>query len=201
MSRPGWSLVITAEQVDRDPGKALDLRTAAPLDESWTTRGFTEVVPGELVRPVLQHLVGLEQTQALGQRLGAGLRAGDVVVLSGPLGAGKTSLTQGIGAALGVGGRVTSPSYVLARVHPGVIPLVHVDAYRLREAGGRVELDDLDLDSDLETSVTVVEWGEGLAEALSDSWLEVHLDRPPVGSGPEARTAAVVAHGPRWSLL
>ena len=199
MSRPDWSLGVTAADVDRDPGAALDLRADAHLDDAWTARGFTEVVPGELVRPVLQHLVGLEQTHALGRRLGAGLRAGDVVVLSGPLGAGKTSLTQGIGAALAVGGRVTSPSYVLARVHPGAVPLVHVDAYRLREAGGRVELDDLDLDSDLDASVTVVEWGEGLAEALSDSWLEVHLERPPAGPGPEARTALVVARGPRWS--
>ena len=199
MNHPDWSLVVTAEEVDRDPGAALDLRVAAPLDAAWQARGFTEVVPGELTRPVLAHLVGLEQTHALGSRLGAGLRAGDVVVLSGPLGAGKTSLTQGIGAALGVAGRVTSPSYVLARVHPGVVPLVHVDAYRLREAGGRVELDDLDLDSDLDTSVTVVEWGEGLAEALSDSWLEVHLRRPVDSSGAESRTAQVLARGPRWS--
>lgn len=199
MNRPDWSRVVTAEDLDGDPGAALDLRAAAPLDAAWAARGFTEVVPGELVRPVLQHLVGLEQTHALGRRLGTGLRAGDVVVLSGPLGAGKTSLTQGIGAAMGVAGRVTSPSYVLARVHAGVVPLVHVDAYRLRAAGGRVELDDLDLDSDLDTSVTVVEWGEGLAETLSDSWLEVHLDRPPVDGGIESRTARVLVRGPRWA--
>ena len=194
MSRPDWSLAVDALTFEIHPGTALDLRVDTPLDPTWRARGFTEVVPGELTRPVEQRLVGLEQTQQLGRRLAGGLRAGDVVVLSGPLGAGKTSLTQGIGAAMGVRGRVTSPSYVLSRVHPGVVPLVHVDAYRLREAGGRVELDDLDLDSDLADSVTVVEWGEGLAERLSDSWLEVHLARPD-----DTRTARVVAHGPRWS--
>ena len=194
MSRPDWSLAVDTTTFDVHPGAALDLRLTAPLDPTWRALGFTEVVPGELTRPVEQRLVGLEQTQGLGRRLAGGLRAGDVVVLSGPLGAGKTSLTQGIGAAMGVRGRVTSPSYVLSRVHPGVVPLVHVDAYRLREAGGRVELDDLDLDSDLADSVTVVEWGEGLAERLSDSWLEVHLTRPD-----DTRTARVVAHGPRWA--
>ena len=194
MSRPDWSLPVDTLTFDVHPGAALDLRVTAELDPTWSARGFTEVVPGELTRPVEQRLVGLEQTQQLGRRLAGGLRVGDVVVLSGPLGAGKTSLTQGIGAAMGVRGRVTSPSYVLSRVHPGVVPLVHVDAYRLREAGGRVELDDLDLDSDLADSVTVVEWGEGLAERLSDSWLEVHLARPD-----DTRTARVVAHGPRWA--
>ena len=194
MSRIDWALTVTAETVDAEPGDALELRAAARLDQAWAGRGFTEVVPGELTRPVLQRLVDLEQTHALGRRLAAGLRAGDVVLLSGPLGAGKTSLTQGIGAAMGVRGRVTSPSYVLSRVHPGAVPLVHVDAYRLREAGGRVELDDLDLDSDLADSVTVVEWGEGLAERLSDSWLEVHLERPD-----EGRTARVIGRGPRWT--
>ncbi len=196
MRRVGWSLVVRPDELDVDPGDALDLRVSATLDDDWAASGFSEVVPGELVRPVEQRLVDLAQTRALGRRLAADLGAGDVVLLSGPLGAGKTSLAQGIGEAMGVRGRVTSPTFVLARVHRGAVPLVHVDAYRLRDAGGRIELDDLDLDADVEDSVTVIEWGEGLAEVLADSRLEVHLARPHDG-----RTARVVASGPRWSVL
>ena len=139
-------------------------------------------------------LATVEDTRALGRRLAGELRPGDLVVLSGPLGAGKTALTQGIGAGLGVHGRVTSPTFVLARVHRGPVPLVHVDAYRLR-GGPRWELDDLDLDADLPDSVTVVEWGEGLVEPLSDSRLEVHLER----HDDDSRTATVRGVGPRWS--
>jgi len=138
-------------------------------------------------------LATVEDTRALGKRLAASLRAGDLVVLSGPLGAGKTALTQGIGEGLGVTGRVTSPTFVIARVHQGAVPLVHVDAYRLRDAG-RVELDDLDLDTDLEDSVVVVEWGEGLVEQLSDSHLEIRLER----HDDDSRTATLDAVGPRW---
>lgn len=165
------------------PGDALDLRAHAPLDGRWRDLGFAELVPGdgaggELVRPVPLRLDGVGQTRALGRRLAAGLRAGDLVVLSGPLGAGKTALAQGIGAGLAVQGQVTSPTFVLARVHRGRLPMVHVDAYRLRDAGApRLELDDLDLDADLPGSVVVVEWGEGLVEGLSDARLDVHLDR------------------------
>lgn len=133
-----------------------------------------------------------EDTRALGAALAALLRAGDLVVLSGPLGAGKTAFTQGIGDGLGVTG-VTSPTFVIAREHHGGrLPLVHVDAYRL---GSAPELDDLDLDSALEDVVTVVEWGEGLVESLAASWLLVRLDR----SGPgELRTAVLTGAGPRW---
>ena len=196
-----WSRVVRdaaeARSVLADPGDTLDLRVQASLDDSWAAVGFTQLVPGELVRPVPVVLSAVEQTRALGRRLAAGLRAGDLVVLSGPLGAGKTALTQGIGAGLGVLGAVTSPTFVLARVHRGPLPLVHVDAYRLRDSGGG--LDDLDLDDTLPSSVTVVEWGEGLVEGLSDSRLEVHLSR---GDGPEGRrTVQVVAHGPRWAVL
>src|SRR4029078_11058345 len=98
----------------------------------------------------------------LGRRLAPLLRAGDLVIVAGGLGAGKTTLTQGIGAGLGVRGPVTSPTFVIARVHPSRVggpPLVHVDAYRL---GGALELDDLDLDADVADSVTVVEWGHGV---------------------------------------
>ncbi len=134
-----------------------------------------------------------EDTVALGVELAAHLRPGDLVVLSGPLGAGKTAFTQGVGAGLEVSGRVTSPTFVIARVHPGVLPLIHVDAYRLR--GQRsVDLDDLDLDLELERSVVVVEWGEGVVEQLSDSHLEVRIDR----HDDDSRTVRLRGVGPRW---
>ncbi|WP_410596051.1 tRNA (adenosine(37)-N6)-threonylcarbamoyltransferase complex ATPase subunit type 1 TsaE [Amycolatopsis sp. lyj-23] len=119
-----------------------------------------------------------ETTMDFGRALGRVLRAGDLVLLAGPLGAGKTTLTRGIADGLGVGGRVSSPTFVLARVHPAGalgVPLVHVDAYRL--GGDLSQLDDLDLDTDLERSAIVVEWGEGSAERLSDDYLVVRLDR------------------------
>ena len=176
-----WSRVVAGPEQAREvlaaPGDALDLRAAAAWDDGWAALGAVEVVPGELSVPVPQELADLAATRALGARLAEHLRAGDFVVLSGPLGAGKTSLTQGIGAALGVRGTVTSPTFVLARTHRGPVPLVHVDAYRMREAGARLDLDDLDLDAALEDAVTVVEWGEGLAASLTDAWVEVHLDR------------------------
>lgn len=133
-----------------------------------------------------------ERTRAVGERLGRALRAGDLVVLTGDLGAGKTTLTQGIGDGLGVRGPVTSPTFVIARVHPTLVdgpPLVHVDAYRL---GGSAELDDLDLDTDLASSVTVVEWGEGLAEALGDDRLEIALVADP---DDESRSLRLDGHG------
>ena len=118
-----------------------------------------------------------EAMEDLGRRLAAVLRAGDLVVLVGDLGAGKTTLTRGIGEGLGVRGPITSPTFVLSRVHPSVSgdgpPLVHVDGYRL---SGARELDDLDIDWD--GSVAVVEWGEGLLDGVADSWLRVAIDRP-----------------------
>ena len=144
-------------------------------------------------------------TEALGRRLAGLLRAGDLVVLSGPLGAGKTALVRGLAAGLGVRGAVTSPTFVLARLHRGPLPLLHVDAYRLREAGAGLDaLDDLDLDAALEDGVTAVEWGEGLVEGLADARLEVRLDRPApgedglAGQPEEIRTAHVRPHGLRW---
>jgi tRNA threonylcarbamoyladenosine biosynthesis protein TsaE len=126
----------------------------------------------------------VEDTIALGSRLGEQLRVGDVVVLSGPLGAGKTVLAKGIAAAMDVDGPVTSPSYVLARVHPprraGAPAMIHVDVYRLLDHSGTDllgELDSLDLDTDLDHAVVVVEWGEGLAERLSERHLGVRLER------------------------
>ncbi|AGM30351.1 hypothetical protein MABM_46740 [Mycobacteroides abscessus] len=127
-----------------------------------------------------------QDTLEFGRRIGQGLAAGDVVVLSGPLGAGKTALTKGIAQGMDVEGPVTSPSYVLARVHearrPGAPALVHVDVYRLLEhqsADLLGELDSLDLDTDLDDSVVVVEWGEGLAERLSEHHLDIRLERAP----------------------
>ncbi|MBB2985617.1 tRNA (adenosine(37)-N6)-threonylcarbamoyltransferase complex ATPase subunit type 1 TsaE [Terracoccus luteus] len=137
----------------------------------------------------------VELTQDAGRRLGTLLRGGDVVVLTGDLGAGKTTFTQALGEGLGVRGPVTSPTFVIARVHPSLVDgpaLVHVDAYRL---GSALELDDLDLDADLDTSVTVVEWGAGLAEQLSDERLEITL------TGEPARTARVVGVGARWDVV
>ncbi|MGH3959982.1 tRNA (adenosine(37)-N6)-threonylcarbamoyltransferase complex ATPase subunit type 1 TsaE [Mycobacterium sp.] len=138
-------------------------------------------------------LARVEDTIALGSRLGTRLRAGDVVVLSGPLGAGKTVLAKGIAAAMDVNGPVTSPTFVLARVHParrdGAPAMIHVDVYRLLDHSGvdlLGELDSLDLDTDLEDAVVVVEWGEGLAERLSERHLDIRLERV---SNSDVRTA------------
>lgn len=147
-----------------------------------------------------------------GIELAGMLSAGDLVVLTGPLGAGKTTFTRGLGEALAVRGAVTSPTFVLARTHPSTIggpPLVHVDAYRLASA---VELDDLDID--FARSIVVVEWGRGMLEGITDSWLDIEIERP-VGASEavtasddpaelgfdldEPRTVTITAHGPRWA--
>jgi tRNA threonylcarbamoyladenosine biosynthesis protein TsaE len=153
------------------------------------------------------------EMRALGRSLAAVLRAGDLVILSGGLGAGKTTLTQGIGDGLGVRGPITSPTFVIARVHPPVPPvalagqprpaLVHADAYRL---GSVLELDDLDLDTDTAASVTVVEWGEGLAEGLADDRLEIAITPAGAVTGEDEegelrdvpRTVRISAVGERW---
>ncbi len=175
----------------------------------WRSHGFTEVGRRPPYVELRRRLatwydVGdADRMRDLGRTLSERLRAGDLVVLSGGLGAGKTTLTQGLGAGLGVRGAVTSPTFVIARTHPplGDGPaLVHVDAYRL---GGLAELDDLDLDASLEEAVTVVEWGGGLAETLTDSWLEVRIDRA-VGGEPSPETESdprrvrVRGVGTRW---
>ena len=137
-------------------------------------------------------LATVADTHRLGRDLAARLRPGDLVVLVGPLGAGKTALAQGIGVGLGVEEPVTSPTFVIARVHArGRIPLVHVDAYRL---GSVADVDDLDLDESAGESVTVVEWGQGLVEQLADEHLEVRLDR----RDDDVRVARLVPHGPGW---
>jgi tRNA threonylcarbamoyladenosine biosynthesis protein TsaE len=134
----------------------------------------------------------------LGERLADDLRPGDLVVLTGDLGAGKTTLVQGLAAGLGAPGPVLSPTFVIARIYrDGRIPLVHVDAYRL---GSRVEVDDLDLDADVAESVTVVEWGEGLVEGLSDDRIVVSIRRSPVEDD-ETRQVAVTTVGDRQPVL
>lgn len=142
----------------------------------------------------------VDDTRDFGRRLSSILRAGDLVVLTGPLGAGKTALAQGVGAGLNVVGAVTSPTFVIARVHkpsaPDGVPLVHVDAYRLGSvADPRAEVDDLDLDASLDDSVTLVEWGEGMVEQLSDSYLEVRIDR----RDDDTREVILVPHGGDWA--
>jgi len=122
---------------------------------------------------------GTADTQKLGEELGAALEAGDLVVLDGPLGAGKTTFTQGIARGMGVKGRVTSPTFVIAREHSSIgngPSLVHVDAYRLGD-DPLGELDALDLDSALEDAVVVAEWGGGLVEQLAQRYVHVTLDR------------------------
>ncbi|MEO6713739.1 MAG: tRNA (adenosine(37)-N6)-threonylcarbamoyltransferase complex ATPase subunit type 1 TsaE [Mycobacteriales bacterium] len=132
------------------------------------------------------------QMRSVGTALAAMLEPGDLVILTGDLGAGKTVLTQGIGAGLGVRGQVLSPTFVIARVHPAPLPLVHVDAYRLSSLA---EVDDLDLDASLEDSVTVVEWGEGLVEGLADARLAVHIAR---SIDTEDRVVTLTPYGEAW---
>lgn len=171
----------------------------------WDSLGFREIGREspyvEMRRPLRTHVTeaaSAEETQQVGRALAKQLRAGDLLVLSGGLGAGKTTFTQGLADGLGVRGPITSPTFVIARVHPsevGGAELVHVDAYRL---GSMAELDDLDLDTDLDDAVTVVEWGEGLAEGLSDSRLEVRLVPQ---EDTEERRIEITPVGPRWHDL
>ncbi len=140
-----------------------------------------------------------ELMRAVGRRLAALLRPGDLVLLSGELGAGKTTLTRGLGEGLGVRGAVTSPTFVIARVHPSLSdgpPLVHVDAYRL---GGLDEMEDLDLDVSLSESVVVVEWGEGKVEELSDERLHVTIHRGLGDDSDDVRQVLLTGIGPRWA--
>ncbi|MFI7099952.1 tRNA (adenosine(37)-N6)-threonylcarbamoyltransferase complex ATPase subunit type 1 TsaE [Streptomyces sp. NPDC050161] len=153
-----------------------------------------------------------DQMQELGRRLAALLRPGDLVLLTGELGAGKTTLTRGLGEGLGVRGAVTSPTFVIARVHPplsGGPALVHVDAYRL--GGGLDEMEDLDLDVSLPDSVVVVEWGDGKVEELSDDRLHVVIERAVGTDAPDpldtalgsdvddVREVTVTGIGARWA--
>ncbi|NIK56571.1 tRNA (adenosine(37)-N6)-threonylcarbamoyltransferase complex ATPase subunit type 1 TsaE [Kribbella shirazensis] len=172
--------------------------------EFWRRRGysvveqqahnliFAKAMPVELTVPAA------EDMQAIGEELAGQLRAGDVLVLSGDLGAGKTTFTQGLGVGLKVRGAITSPTFVISRVHPSLVggpALVHVDAYRI---GGFAELDDLDLDASLEDAVTVVEWGHGLAEALAPDRLDIVVTRGDDDTD-ETRALRITPVGPRWA--
>ncbi|WP_133914879.1 tRNA (adenosine(37)-N6)-threonylcarbamoyltransferase complex ATPase subunit type 1 TsaE [Streptomyces sp. NBC_00582] len=152
--------------------------------------------------PPSAHLIvnSPEQMRELGRRLAKLLRAGDLVMLSGELGAGKTTLTRGLGEGLGVRGAVTSPTFVIARVHPALgdgPPLVHVDAYRL--GGGLDEMEDLDLDVSLPESVIVVEWGEGKVEGLTEERLQIRIHRAVGDTTDEVRHVTVTGLGARWT--
>ena len=176
----------------------------------WQRQGFREIRRSspnvELRRPLRTHVFqapDADAMRALGHSLAGQLAAGDLIVLSGELGAGKTTFTQGLGAGLRVRGDITSPTFVIARVHPalnGGPDLVHVDAYRL---AGLDELDDLDLDASLDEAVTVVEWGEGLAEGLAESRLEVVIVRGEEAAtdGLDPRRVELTPVGPRWNRV
>jgi tRNA threonylcarbamoyladenosine biosynthesis protein TsaE len=138
-------------------------------------------------------VTSLEAMHELGNKLGSKLFAGDLILLSGPLGAGKTALTQGIGLSFGIS-EITSPTFVISKIHNGRIRLVHVDAYRLQGQSAAI-FDDLDLESYLETSITVVEWGEGLADRFSKEYLEINIA---FGSGENDRVVSTTPHGARW---
>lgn len=170
----------------------------------WRRHGFVEVdrigTSLTLARqlPVRRAAPTAEDTQAIGRRLAGVVRAGDVIIASGDLGAGKTTLTQGLGEGLGVSGAIISPTFVLSRVHPsttGGPRLVHVDAYRL---GSFAELEDLDLEVSLDDSVTLVEWGAGIAEGLGDGYLEVDIRRT-LDPEDETRWIFFTPIGERWT--
>lgn len=143
------------------------------------------------IRPVKS----VDEMRELGRSIAAKTKAGDLIVLSGPLGAGKTALTQGIGAALGITG-ITSPTFVISRVHKGNVPLIHVDAYRLLgSAKSTFEFDDLDLDTGRESAVTVIEWGEEVGARFGEDFLEIVID---FGAGEDEREVSAIPHGKQW---
>jgi tRNA threonylcarbamoyladenosine biosynthesis protein TsaE len=139
------------------------------------------------------HIADVEQMAALGETIARHCRPGDLILLNGPLGAGKTVFVQGVGRALGISD-VTSPTFVISRIHQGVMPLIHVDVYRLLEAGNTAAyLDDLDLDTAREDGLTVIEWGGAESARLSDDRLEIDIDRTN-----EERVVTIRAVGSRW---
>jgi tRNA threonylcarbamoyladenosine biosynthesis protein TsaE len=142
----------------------------------------------------MKEISSAEDMHDFGARIGAQLRAGDLILLNGDLGAGKTVLVQGIAQSLGIEG-VTSPTFVISKNYPGSLPLIHVDVYRLLDSGkAALFLDDLDLDSDRENSVTVIEWGGAESARLSDQRLEITIDR-----SDEIRKVSFNCVGERWS--
>ncbi len=207
------AMVVEAESLAARGGyhtvELLAREELAELVEFWRHRGFRvdRTVPHGMILacalPLVVHVPTAADMRRLGERLAGLLGPGDVVIATGELGAGKTTLTQGIGRGLGTAGRVISPTFVLSRIHPsttGRPRLVHVDAYRL---GGPAELDDLDLDATVTDSVTVVEWGRGVAEGLAADRLEIDIWRSPSsngGSEPDSdRVVTLRTVGSRWS--
>jgi tRNA threonylcarbamoyladenosine biosynthesis protein TsaE len=210
------AIVGVAEEVAADRGfddVTLHARTELPATlVFWSRRGYREllrsgshVVFGKAL-PVELPVASAADMRAVGEALAGLCRAGDVLLLTGELGAGKTTLTQGLGAGLGIRGDITSPTFVISRLHPSLVDgpaLLHVDAYRL---GDEAELDDLDLDAFVDGSITVVEWGEGIAEALSEDRLRVDITRTrgtdaTIGlltALDDARTVSVTPVGARW---
>jgi tRNA threonylcarbamoyladenosine biosynthesis protein TsaE len=206
------ALVGAAERVARRRGYD-GLRLVARAELPGTVRFWEHLGYGEVDRdgpcitlakvlPVEKVAETADQARALGEKLANVLAAGDLLILTGDLGAGKTTFAQGLGAGLKVRGDITSPTFVISRVHPSLVggpALVHVDAYRI---GGIAELDDLDLDTSLEEAVTVVEWGAGVAESLAEDRLEVEVRRPHgevVDGEGEARTLHLRGVGARWA--
>lgn len=201
------AMVGMAEEVAREHGlDGVWLLVREELPDTvrfWLRRGYHRRSPEgvhTLVQKTLPAEVAVPSPDAMAELAGrvAGLlERGDLLILQGELGAGKTTFTQGLGEALGVRGPVTSPTFVLARIHPSLgdgPDLVHVDAYRL---GSAAEVDDLDLDATADRSVTVVEWGAGVAEQMSDDWLHISIGAG--STGVESRTVTVVPHGARWA--
>jgi tRNA threonylcarbamoyladenosine biosynthesis protein TsaE len=201
------AMVGMAEEVARERGAdGLWLLVREELPDTvqfWLRRGYFRAGPDgvhTVVQKALSARVVVPSVEAMADfagRVRTLLTAGDLLILQGELGAGKTTFTQGLGEALGVRGPITSPTFVLSRIHPSQVngpDLVHVDAYRLESAA---EVDDLDLDATTDRSVTVVEWGAGVAEQLSDSWLHIVISAD--SAGPDSREVAVVPHGPRWA--
>lgn len=201
------ALVVAAEELALArglPRVTLTARTELPETvRFWLRLGYREVERHGTVTtmarelPVRLHADDADEMRDLGERVATHLRPGDVLLLTGDLGAGKTTLTQGIGTGLQVRGDVTSPTFVLSRVHPSLVggpALVHVDALRLR---GITELDDLDLEVSLDDSVTVVEWGGGVAEGLAEERLGLEIGRSETAED-ERRTVTIVPVGARW---
>jgi tRNA threonylcarbamoyladenosine biosynthesis protein TsaE len=208
------AMVVAAESLAAGQGyrrvELLAREELAELVTFWMHRGFShdrDVPHGMILTKSLPVKIRVPTSTAmrdLGARLARLLEPGDVIITSGDLGAGKTTLTQGIGRGLGTTGRVISPTFVLSRIHPsstGRPSLVHVDAYRL---SGPDELDDLDLEATVPNSVTVVEWGRGVAEQLAADRLEIDIWRPPTNGADPARPdseriVTIRTVGPRWS--
>ncbi|MFF6993765.1 tRNA (adenosine(37)-N6)-threonylcarbamoyltransferase complex ATPase subunit type 1 TsaE [Streptomyces sp. NPDC008313] len=185
---------MEAPAAPRDPAEPTGPTGAT---EATGTTGVTGPAAGDSAQITVD---SPERMRELGLRLAGLLRAGDLVMLNGELGAGKTTLTRGLGEGLGVRGAVTSPTFVIARVHPSLgqgPPLVHVDAYRL--GGGLDEMEDLDLDVSLPDSVVVVEWGEGKVEDLTDDRLHVVIHRAVGDTTDEVRHVTLTGHGDRWT--